>query len=123
MSLHGGPVGFDSLPWTLLSSENPPALFSKTELDRLHALPPSSYSVFRLVSPSGDQGFPGTLTTEVLVALIGPEDPSSADKTDIPSPESFLGSIAIVYRAKLEDSKTVTPVNLTQVRNVVRSVF
>lgn len=117
VSLHGGPIGFDSLPWTLLSLENTPELFSKAELARLHALPTTAYSIFRLESPSGDQGFPGSLKIEVCIALIGPENPSTlADKADGNNPESYLGSITIVYRAKLEGSETVTPVNLTQVR-------
>ncbi|KAF8910436.1 galactose mutarotase-like domain-containing protein [Gymnopilus junonius] len=115
VSLHGGPIGFDSLPWTLLSLESPPELFSTAELARLRALPTSSYSIFRLESPAGDQGFPGSLKIEVCIAIIGPENPST-DKADgdDPEPEPYLGSITIVYRAKLETSGTVTPVNLTQ---------
>ncbi|KDR68533.1 hypothetical protein GALMADRAFT_146199 [Galerina marginata CBS 339.88] len=116
VSLHGGPTGFDSLPWTFLSSENPPKLFSKAELTRLHSLPESSYSFFRLESPSGDQGFPGSLSVEACIALIGPENPSTARLGEVlDNPEYTLGSIVIVYRAKLEEgAKTVTPVNLTQ---------
>jgi aldose 1-epimerase len=116
VSLHGGPTGFDSIPWTLLSLENPPKLFSKAELTRLHALQASSYSLFRLESPSGDQGFPGSLSIEACIALIGPENPPTpADKSDFDDPGYTLGSIIIIYRAKLEEgSKTVTPVNLTQ---------
>ncbi|KAF8972331.1 galactose mutarotase-like domain-containing protein [Flammula alnicola] len=101
VSLHGGPVGFDALSWTLVTSEEPPRLFSATELSQIHALPES---------PSGDQGFPGTLLVEALVALIAPGNPQA----HVREPESSLGSVVLLYRAKLEDSNNVTPVNLTQ---------
>ncbi|KIM40744.1 hypothetical protein M413DRAFT_446132 [Hebeloma cylindrosporum] len=107
VSLHGGPVGFDALPWTHLCGDTTPELFSSSEMTRIHALPESSYAIFRLKSPSGDQGFPGTLSVEALIALVGPE------KTR-PLSEYSLGSIVLVYRAKLEDSNVVTPINLTQ---------
>ena len=109
VSLHGGPIGFDALPWAQLSRDIPPELFSSTELARIHALPEESYAIFRLKSPSGDQGFPGGLAVEVLITLVAPE------KTR-PMAENSLGSIALVYRAKLKDEKVVTPINLTQVR-------
>jgi len=70
----------------------------------LKARDPSSYAIFRLVSPDGDQGYPGKLVTETLIALVDGEGGSQS-----------LGAVAIVYRAKLEDEATVTPVNLTQV--------
>jgi len=50
--LHGGPVGFNRVQWTLLS-------LSEREL-RLG-----------MVSPDGDQGFPGELSVEVSYRLIG----------------------------------------------------
>ncbi|PPQ77622.1 hypothetical protein CVT25_011233 [Psilocybe cyanescens] len=115
VSLHGGPVGFDARPWTLLSAEDPPKLFSKAELNRLDKLQESSssYAVFRLESPAEDQGFPGSLTTEACIALIGPRNPQKQGYLD--APENNLGSIVIIYRAKLVgETKTVTPVNLTQ---------
>ncbi|KAF9562577.1 galactose mutarotase-like protein [Agrocybe pediades] len=112
VSLHGGPVGFDAVPWTLLSTENPPTLFSKAEVDRFHTLDEDSYAFFRLVSPSGDQGYPGTLIVEAVIALVNPERPRTEQ---MPGPEHCLGSVVIVYRAKLDgDTKTVTPINLTQ---------
>lgn len=66
--------------------------------------------VFRLTSPNGDQGFPGTLLVEVLVGLVAQGQAASNVKG-----EHNLGSILFVYRAKLLDDNTVTPVNLTQV--------
>ncbi|KAF9041128.1 galactose mutarotase-like protein [Hymenopellis radicata] len=98
VSLHGGPVGYDSLPWEQLST--PPTLFSKAELSHFH----DSHAVFRLISPDGDQGYPGTLTMEVLVALLPPK-PTSSTTSD-------MGSLIYVYRAKVD--KDVTPINLTQ---------
>ncbi|CAA7269494.1 unnamed protein product [Cyclocybe aegerita] len=114
VSLHGGPVGFDAVPWTILTKDNPPKLFSRSELSRLGGLPESSFAIFRLISPAGDQGFPGELTVEALIALISPESPTKPITTSGDA-EYSLGSVVIVYRAKLEgETKTVTPVNLTQ---------
>ncbi|KAJ7368453.1 galactose mutarotase-like protein [Mycena albidolilacea] len=49
-TLHGGIVGYDARPWTLVKQ--------------------SSNSVtFSLVDPDGDQGFPGTVTTSVTYTL------------------------------------------------------
>ncbi|KAJ7737319.1 galactose mutarotase-like domain-containing protein [Mycena metata] len=49
-TLHGGIVGYDARPWTTVKQ--------------------SSNSVtFSLVDPDGDQGFPGTVTTEVTYTL------------------------------------------------------
>ncbi|KAF8888966.1 galactose mutarotase-like domain-containing protein [Mucidula mucida] len=98
VSLHGGPVGYDSLPWEQLTT--PPTLFSKAELSHFH----DSHAIFRLVSPDGEQGYPGTLTMEVLVALLPPKTTSSTT--------SDMGSLIYVYRAKVD--KDVTPINLTQ---------
>ncbi|KAF5359879.1 hypothetical protein D9756_003611 [Leucocoprinus leucothites] len=68
----------------------------------MRSLPGDSYALFSLVSPHGDQGYPGELLTEVLVSLV----PSSAGK---------LGSVVIVYRCRLNGrEKVVTSVNLTQ---------
>jgi len=115
VSLHGGPKGFDVVPWTLLSAENPPKLFSKAELAHISSLPESSSAIFRLISPSGDQGFPGTLAIETLIALVGPEKAqTSLNVAESGGIEHSLGCVLLVYRAKLEDPNTVTPVNLTQ---------
>jgi aldose 1-epimerase len=66
-SLHGGPVGFDTKVW------------SATEVDDGVRL--------TLVSPDGDQGFPGTVTTEVTYRLSGPNQLSIAYRatTDAPT--------------------------------------
>lgn len=107
VSLHGGPIGFDSLPWTLLSADTLSTLFSKAELGHFSGEENSSHAIFRLVSPSGDQGYPGELTIEVLISLLAPEPQvMEAGK------EFNLGSLVYVYRAKVNE--TVTPVNLTQ---------
>ncbi|KAJ4477510.1 galactose mutarotase-like domain-containing protein [Lentinula aciculospora] len=116
VSLHGGPVGFDSLVWNRVTSNSPPTLFTEAELVHIPSLSSTtSYGIFRLVSPSGDQGYPGELTIEVLIALVPPGE----QELKYPEPgqstagaEWNLGSIVYVYRAKLD--KGVTPVNLTQ---------
>ncbi|KAG6827911.1 hypothetical protein H0H92_009980 [Tricholoma furcatifolium] len=114
VSLHGGIVGFDSKPWIQLDAENAPTLFSEAELNSLSS-PDTSYAVFRLVSPDGDEGFPGKLVTEALVALVGPGKQERKSHASKDIPEYDLGSVLLVYRAKLdEDKPTVTPVNLTQ---------
>ncbi|KZT53530.1 galactose mutarotase-like protein [Calocera cornea HHB12733] len=110
VSLHGGPSGFDQRIWTRLppsSSLN----FSPRERARLAALDPDSLAIFSLTSPAGDQGFPGTLYTEVLFAcLTFPRHPIR------PSGEIDLGQLAIVYRSRLAPGQEplATPVNLTQ---------
>ncbi|KAJ7483540.1 hypothetical protein FB451DRAFT_1029358, partial [Mycena latifolia] len=78
-----------------------------------------SYAVFRLVSPDGDQGYPGKLITEALIAVIEPGEQERkyrkpGDTTE--NEEYDLGSVVFVYRAKLDegDKQVVTPVNLTQ---------
>ncbi|KAF9444690.1 galactose mutarotase-like protein [Macrolepiota fuliginosa MF-IS2] len=107
VSLHGGPTGYDAVVWTVLSKDEAPQLFSKSEVERIRSLPGSAYALFRLVSPDGDQGYPGELLTEVLIALVSPTpEQSQAGK---------VGHVVIVYRSKLTgQEKTVTPVNLTQ---------
>jgi len=100
-----------------LSQGDPPNLFSAAELSHLtpSGSTVSSYAFFRLISPSGDQGFLGKLVTEALIALIGPI--KAQDSVNAAADDS-VGSIVIVYRAKLDEgaTKVVTPINLTQVR-------
>ena len=100
------------MPWSLLTSESPATLFTTAEL--AHFKHSTAHAIFRLVSPDGDQGYPGKLVVEALVALITPEEQNVAT----PKPETSVGSIVLVYRAKLDegDKELVTPVNLTQVR-------
>jgi aldose 1-epimerase len=132
VSLHGGPTGFASLPFTLLSSPQTESnLFTRAELSHLINSPSlssptaTSYALFRHVSPDGDQGYPGTLTVEVLVALLEP--PKQERKYQRPGESkpvmepSKLGSLVYVYRAKVD--KGVTPINLTQVRTTSLAYF
>ncbi|KAG6832745.1 hypothetical protein H0H87_000594 [Tephrocybe sp. NHM501043] len=112
-------------PWKQLSPEDPPTLFTEAELSSLSS-PSTSYAVFRLISPDGDEGYQGKLVTEALVALIGPgeQDRKSRASADAQAatPEYDLGSIVLTYRAKLdEERKVVTPVNLTQVSRDFRT--
>lgn len=108
--------------WTLLTPDTPPTLFTAAELDHLSpSSSTSAHAVFRLISPDGDQGYPGKLVIEALVALVGPGEQERKYKVagdHSETPEYDLGSIVLVYRAKLDEggNKTVTPVNLTQVR-------
>ncbi|KAG8948006.1 hypothetical protein FRC00_008825 [Tulasnella sp. 408] len=70
-------------------------------------------AIFKLTSPDKDEGYPGKLDLEVLVAVV---QPGSAPPSKLEG-EYQLGSVIIVYRAKVEGEggqKTVTPVNLTQ---------
>ena len=66
-TLHGGPGGFDRLDWTVV------------EHGECHA-------VLELVSPDGDQGFPGTLTVRATYAVEGRElHTTYAATTDAPT--------------------------------------
>ena len=87
-------------------------LFNDKEKQSIGSSP--AFAIFRLVSPDGDQGYPGTLLVEVLVGLLNPGQTTITTPKD----EYGLGSIFFVYRAKIinEGKKIVTPVNLTQVR-------
>ncbi|KAF7324530.1 hypothetical protein MKEN_00493700 [Mycena kentingensis (nom. inval.)] len=105
VSLHGGPTGFDAVEWTKISA---PTLFTPKEIAHLPT-DGSDHAFFRLVSADGDQGFPGTLVTEVLIALVAAEGSPATE-----GEEHDLGSVVIVYRAKLEEEGKVTPINLTQ---------
>jgi aldose 1-epimerase len=105
VSLHGGPKGFDIAIWEHVPVKEA-TLFSSSEAK---ALPEGSAALFRHVSPDGDEGYPGKLTTEVLFAIVPPSK-------DQPSQPSQLGSVLIVYRYKVEGkdgADIVTPVNLT----------
>lgn len=101
VSLHGGPVAWDAVPWTNVKAL--PTLFTQAELSTITSSDPDSYTIFQLISPDGDQGYPGKLVAETLLAIV-------------PGAEGSLGSVVIVYRARLDEGnkKVVTPVNLTQ---------
>ncbi len=53
-ALHGGKIGFDKKVWTLSGH---------------HADDKAAYASLTLVSPDGDEGFPGKLTTKVTYSL------------------------------------------------------
>lgn len=118
VSLHGGPKGFDFGVWQKLAQLDDATLFTKAEVQSITARADASAAIFSLTSPDGDQGYSGTLYLETLVVLL---PPVKLDASSVPQQE--LGSIVIVYRAKLVDlpegQKKVTPINLTQVCMVV----
>ena len=108
VSLHGGPNGFDNVDWEVIHPSQA-TLFNDEEKVTIATIPSSA--IFGYTSSDGDQGFPGTLRTEVLVGLLNPEQLNTA----VPGSDLPLGSILFVYRAKLLDENKVTPINLTQV--------
>ena len=66
-TLHGGPDGFDRRDWTVVSAE-------------------PRRAVLELVSPDGDQGFPGTLTVRAAYEVEGRELRTTyAATTDAPT--------------------------------------
>jgi len=107
-SLHGGTQGFDSRDWEPIELAAA-SLFSDKEKASIASL--TSSTIFKLISPNGDQGFPGKLLVEVLFA-VSPGTVKPSDATEA----HHVGSLYIVYRAKLlsEGKKEVTPINLTQ---------
>jgi hypothetical protein len=110
VSLHGGPTGFDYLPWIPLALSDA-TLFTAAELAHLKDDNALTSRLWTLTSPDGDQGYPGTLRVEALVTLVPPSGDSDSTQS--------LGSIVLAYRAKIIDAAAddVTPVNLTQVSN------
>ena len=104
-SLHGGPKGFDSVEWKV-SNVSDAELFSEKEKTSLSTI---SAALFSHTSEDGDQGYPGKLYTEVAVFVLPP-----------PKASGSVGSVVLVYRAKLLDANVVTPINLTQVRRRYR---
>lgn len=112
VSLHGGPVALDRVVFPATSEISSAKLFTPAEITSLKSFTSSS-SLFSYTSPDGDQGFPGELLVEVIVALSNPSrtyDPKTFERQ--------LGSTVIIYRAKVKSAnpgeKVVTPVNLTQ---------
>ena len=118
MSLHGGPSGFDYKEWTPLLDSNEASLFSKSEVETIMGtMPMGSAVVFKRISEDGEEGFPGRLLVEVLVGLVQPSGPQTQQES------LNLGSVVIVYRAKLLEEDKVTPINLTQVRVLIGSRY
>jgi aldose 1-epimerase len=115
VSLHGGQIGFDEKVWEPVPV--PPSageieLFSGKELDTIQS-EVATATIFKCISEDGEQGYPGKLRVEVLISLLQPESSRASD-----SEESHLGSVLIIYRAKLLEEGKVTPINLTQVRPI-----
>lgn len=118
MSLHGGPSGFDYKEWTPLLDSNEASVFSKSEVETIMGtMPMGSAVVFKRISEDGEEGFPGRLLVEVLVGLVQPSGPQTQQES------LNLGSVVIVYRAKLLEEGKVTPINLTQVRVLIGSRY
>ncbi|EED83291.1 predicted protein [Postia placenta Mad-698-R] len=108
VSLHGGLSGWDLAPWDPLPDLSAATLFSPDEQQTIAATLPSA-CVFVRESPNGEEGYPGRLRVEVLVGLAQSNAPPPAA-----SAEWLLGSVVLIYRARLLDTDKVTPINLTQ---------
>ncbi|KAG8967341.1 hypothetical protein FRC03_010086 [Tulasnella sp. 419] len=113
VNLHGGPDGFDRRVFEVIDPVKNPesySLFSLREKQAINKL--TSSAVFKLTSPAGDQGFPGTLYVEILTGLEAGSGPTFENGI------RHLGSLVLIYRAKIilgdSEEKVVTPVNLTQ---------
>jgi aldose 1-epimerase len=116
VSLHGGVKGWDSLIWTPLLDPSEAQLFTPEELQTISAeLQPPTGVIFSRTSEDGEEGFPGKLRVEVLVALVPPKG------NQVEKEEVNLGAIVLLYRAKLEEQNKITPINLTQAS--YRTVF
>ncbi len=100
------------MEWTHLSTPSDAELFTQAEQAEISRLGVGTYSIFRLESPDADQGYPGKLTVEVLVALI----PPGGEEVEVRPQQVKIGSVVIIYRAMLDEKgkRVVTPINLTQ---------
>lgn len=110
MSLHGGPNALDTVVFDKIDAKDS-VLFSPRELEALKKSD-FSHALLTATLADGNNGFPGTVRTEVLFVTIEPsKTPTASASTQIE-----LGAILIVYRARLAEPGKVTPINLTQVR-------
>lgn len=116
VSLHGGVKGFDQYPWEPLVDPSAAQLFTPAEIATMQTRLPASI-IFKRISEDGEEGYPGKLLVEALVGLAQPE--GAPNQTADGAKEWNLGSVVLIYRAKLLDEKTITPINLTQVRNIL----
>ena len=120
VSLHGGQAGFDEQFWEPVPVPPSPGeveLFSDKELDTI-ASEVATAAIFKYTSEDGEQGYPGKLRLEVLIGLLQPDLSRASD-----SGEFNLGSVLIIYRAKLLEEGKVTPINLTQVHSIFPNTF
>lgn len=113
VSLHGGVQGFDSHVWEPILNVRDAKLFTPEELAYVESeLPGQSAVIFARTSEDGEEGYPGRLRVETLVALVPPKGKAIEEDG-----AHCLGSVVVVYRAQLEEDDKVTPINLTQVRS------
>ena len=120
VSLHGGQVGFDEQPWEPIPVPPNPGeveLFSDKELNTITS-EVATAAIFKYISEDGEQGYPGKLRVEALIGLLQPDSSHTFN-----SGELNLGSVLIIYRAKLLEEGKVTPINLTQVRSIFPDTF
>ena len=118
VSLHGGQDGFDEKLWEPIPVPPGPdevKLFSDKELKTIKS-EAATATIFKCTSEDGEQGYPGKLRVEALICLLQPKSPLASD-----CGEFNLGSVLIIYRAKLLEEDKVTPINLTQVRTMYLS--
>jgi aldose 1-epimerase len=88
--------------WDVIPLESS-TLYSEAERRALEtALPEPQRAVFRLVSPDGEGGFPGEVTTDVVMGVVAGEG------------KEAVGAVVIIYRAALSKGGIETPINLTQ---------
>ena len=113
VSLHGGVKGFDQYDWEPLVDPSASELYTPAELATIQTRVPASI-IFRRISEDGEEGYPGRLLVEALIGLAMPE--GAPKQTADGGKEWNLGSVLVMYRAKLLDEKKITPINLTQVR-------
>ncbi|KIM33294.1 hypothetical protein M408DRAFT_61830, partial [Serendipita vermifera MAFF 305830] len=108
VSLHGGPNALDTVLFDTIDATKS-MLFSAAELADLKKTDYSN-ALFATTMADGSNGFPGTLRVEVLFVLVEPTTTPAVE----PSKYAELGSLVVVYRARLAETNQITPINLTQ---------
>lgn len=98
---------FDRLVWKCLTAEEVTLFEAKDAMTAND----KSQAVFAIVSPAGDNGFPGELLVEAKVSL---NNTSTSTQSSVPELGSSAGTVRVEYRAKiLAHSAPVAPLNLT----------
>ncbi|EPQ30676.1 uncharacterized protein PFL1_01577 [Pseudozyma flocculosa PF-1] len=127
VSLHGGPAPaslsspdsieqkgpFDRAIWQHVADADSQLFFNSGYTSQPGAESPASSAIFAIESPHGDNGYPGRLRVEVLVAVL-PASAATEGETRSPLLGTSEGSFLIRYRAKILDDVAATPLNLTQ---------